>query len=217
VVSAAEVQFVYVFSGMLVLGAVFLLFLPALRHTWTYAATRRSVGILLAVVALVAVGAVILVITATSDPAYFLPIAVITVGLRLGSPFLLYRGIQDRFDSLRFWGVIRWAVAFGFLGFAAFLVYHVALIVSGSEPPIVASLSEKLLMAVGASILLVRAGLRIRPHEAIGAWPVWSAALLFAIAFVVVLPYAIPAFEIVYAVSGIVGWSLAFVTAIRDV
>ncbi len=216
-VSAAEVQLVYVFSGMLVLGAVFLVFLPALHHAWTYGASRRSWAVLIAAVALVAIGALVLVVAATSDPVYFIPIAGITVGLRLGSPFLLYRGIRDRFDASRFWGVIRWVVGLGCLGFAAFLAYHVALIVSGVEPPIVASLSEKLLMALGASILIVRAGLRIRPREATAAWPYWSAALLFSIAFVVVLPYAIPAFEIAYAVSGAVGWSVAFVAAARDV
>ncbi|HEX9341606.1 MAG TPA: hypothetical protein VF992_10640 [Thermoplasmata archaeon] len=217
VVSAAEVQLVYVFSGMLVLGAVFLVFLPALHHAWTYAASRRSLGLLIAVVALVAIGALALVVAATSDPVNFIPIAGITVGLRLGSPYLLYRGIRDRFETSRVWGVVRWVVALGFLGFAAFLAYHVALIASGVEPPVVASLSEKLLMAFGASVLIVRAGLRIRPREATAGWPYWSAAVLFAIAFVVVLPYAIPAFEIAYAVSGAVGWSAASVAAARDI
>jgi len=40
--------------------------------------------------------------------------------------------------------------------------------------------------------------------------------VLFAIAFVVVLPYAIPAFELVYVVTGIVGWSIGVVAVISD-
>src|SRR5207249_3868306 len=73
-----------------------------------------------------------------------------------------------------------------------------------------------LVMALGASILIVRAGLRMRPRETAEMWPIWSAAVLFAVAFVVVLPYAIPAFELVYVVSGIVGWSIGIVAVIYD-
>jgi hypothetical protein len=48
------------------------------------------------------------------------------------------------------------------------------------------------------------------------AWPFWASAVLLALAFVVVLPYAVPAFEIVYAVSGLIGWSLGVLVIIRD-
>jgi len=98
----------------------------------------------------------------------------------------------------------------------AILAYHLLLLASGSEPANVAVFSEQLVMALGASLLIVRAGLRIRPREAGEMWPIWSAAVLFAIAFVVVLPYAIPAFELVYVVTGIVGWSISVVAVISD-
>jgi hypothetical protein len=39
---------------------------------------------------------------------------------------------------------------------------------------------------------------------------------MLALAFVVVLPYAVPAFEVVYVVSGMVGWSLGVLVIIRD-
>src|SRR5207245_1909065 len=92
--------------------------------------------------------------------------------------------------------------------FAALIVLSLALAI--------AVLSEKLVMAVGASILIVRAGLRIRPRETSEMWPIWSAAVLFALAFVVVLPYAIPAFELGYVVSGIIGWSIGVVALVYD-
>src|SRR5437667_63497 len=144
------------------------------------------------------------------------PVAGITVGLRVASPFLLYRRVQDRLEARRWWSVFRWFVAVGFVVLIAILAYHLLLLASGSEPANVAVFSEQLVMALGASLLIVRAGLRIRPRETAEMWPIWSAAVLFAIAFVVVLPYAIPAFELVYVVSGIAGWSLGGVAVISD-
>jgi len=46
-------------------------------------------------------------------------------------------------------------------------------------------------------------------------WPIWMAATLFAIAFVVVAPYAFPTFEAVYLVSGLAGWILGAVMVSR--
>ena len=212
----AEIQLVYVFSALLVLGAVLLALLPALHHAWTFAASRRFVVVLIAVILILGIGAVLLVGSAISDPIYFLPIALVTVGLRLISPYLLYRRIEDRFEMNRTWRVMRWLVGFGFLGLAAILAYHLILIASGTEASGVAILSEQLIMALGASFLIVRAGLQVRPHEATELWPIWSAAVLFAVAFVVVLPYAVPAFETVYAASGLVGWSIAFAVVAFD-
>ncbi|TLZ68214.1 MAG: hypothetical protein E6K06_07940 [Methanobacteriota archaeon] len=212
----AEIQLVYVFSALLGLGAVLLALFPALHHAWTFAASRRFVVVLIAVILILGIGAVLLVGSAISDPIYFLPIALVTVGLRLISPYLLYRRIEDRFDTNRTWRVVRWLVGFGFLGLAAILAYHLVLIASGTEASGVAILSEQLIMALGASFLIVRAGLQVRPREATELWPIWSAAVLFAIAFVVVLPYAVPAFETIYAASGLVGWSIAFVVVAFD-
>jgi len=65
-------------------------------------------------------------------------------------------------------------------------------------------------------VLIVRAGLRIRPRESNSVVPFWASAILLALAFVVVLPYAVPAFAIVYAVSGLVGWSLGLLLIVRD-
>jgi len=216
IATGAEVQLVYLFAGLLVLGSVLLAFLPLLHHTWTFGASRRLFLVLLVVILALGIGAVVLVNSAISDPVYFLPIAGITVGLRVASPFLLYRRIQDRLEVRRWWSVFHWFVAGGFVVLIGILAYHLLLLASGSEPANVAVFSEQLVMALGASLLIVRTGLRIRPREAAEMWPIWSAAVLFAIAFVVVLPYAIPAFELVYVVTGIVGWSIGVVAVISD-
>src|SRR3989442_1953482 len=163
--TAAEIQLVYVFSALLVLGAVLLALLPPLHHAWTFAASRRFVVVVIAVILLLGIGAVLLIGSAISDQIYFLPIALVTVGLRLISPYLLYRRVEDRFDTNRTWRVMRWLVGFGFLGLAAILAYHLILIASGTEASGLAILSEQLIMALGASFLIVRAGLQVRPHR----------------------------------------------------
>lgn len=214
--TAAEAPFVFLFSGMLAIAAVLLAFVPALHHAWTFAASRRTWAFLIAVILVSAVGAVLLVGAGATDPAYFLPIAAITVSLRLSSPVLVYRRIRDRFDPTNWWKGLRWLLALAFTGLVAVLVYHLARLTSGSQGVDVAILSEQLAMALGASVLIVRASLRVRPREATSAWPFWTSAVLLALAFVVVLPYAVPAFEIVYAVSGLIGWSLGLLVIIRD-
>ncbi len=216
VATGTEVQLIYLFAAMLVAGSILLAFFPILHHAWTFTASRLIFAALIVTVLAVGVAAVLLVNSAISDPVYFVPIAGVTVTLRLSSPFLLYRRIEDRAEATRWWTVLRWSVAGGFVVLVGILVDHLVLLASGSEPANVAIFSEKLVMAVGASILIVRAGLRIRPRETTEMWPIWSAAVLFALAFVVVLPYAIPAFELIYVVSGIIGWSIGIVAIVYD-
>jgi hypothetical protein len=68
--------------------------------------------------------------------------------------------------------------------------------------------SEQLAMAIGASVVVVRGAMRIRPRGVFDLWPAWTAATLLAVAFVVVAPYAFPGFAIAYVVSGLIGWTV---------
>jgi hypothetical protein len=146
----------------------------------------------------------------------FAPIAAVTAGLRIGSPTLLYRNVRERFEAKRPWGVLRWILLVAFLGLAGFLL--VRLIVGPSPGTTVGALvlSEQLVMALGASALFARFALRVRPQERVSLWPVWLAALFFAIAFLVVAPYAFPTFAIVYTASGLAGWILGALVLWRD-
>jgi len=137
------------------------------------------------------VAAVFLVTYSISDPAYFLPVASVTSALRIASPSLLYRRLRERFEARRSWSVIR----------ALF----------GIACAVFAALSEQLAMAAGASSLMVRMALRVRPVDTLELWPVWLSATSLAIAFVLVAPYAFPGFMIAYVVSGLVGWVLGAV------
>jgi hypothetical protein len=213
---SAETDLAYVFAGLLAASAVLLLFLPVLRHISLFAVNRVLSAMIVLGMLVLAVGAVVLVVLAVSTPAYFAPIAAVTAGLRIGSPTLLVRKVRDRFEATRTWSVLRWVLLIAFLGLAGFLLVH--LIVGPSPGTTVGTLvlSEQLVMALGASALFARFALRVRPQERVSLWPVWLAALLFAIAFLVVAPYAFPAFAIVYTASGLVGWLLGAAMLWRD-
>src|SRR5439155_25165080 len=113
--AAGEVQLIYLFSGLLAFGAVFLAFVPALHHAWTFAVSKRTFAVLLAVSLGIAVVAVLFVTYALSDPLYFLPISLITVGLRMASAFLPYRAIHERFAANRWWIACRLVLTIAFL------------------------------------------------------------------------------------------------------
>ena len=209
--AAAEAPFAYAFAALLALGSAVLLFVPLFRHLSDSAAGRRAfaasgAGLLgLGTAAIVAVG------SASSNPMAFLPVAAGTVVLRMASPTLLYRGIRDRFESLVTWRGLRVGLAVVFLGFAGLVAYNLIHLLAGATPPWIAGLSEQCAMAFGTSFLIVRTAFRLRPRLTAELWPLWLSAIAIALAFVVVAPYAFPAFAIAYAASGLVGWILGVV------
>ena len=211
-----ETDLAYGFAGLLAASAVLLLFLPVLRHISLFAVNRLVSGVIVLGILLLAVGAIVLVVLAVSNPSYFAPIAAVTVGLRIGSPALLYRKIRERLEATRTWSILQWILLVAFLGLASFLLVH--LIIGPSPGTTVGALvlSEQLVMALGASALFARFALRVRPQERVSLWPVWLAALFFAIAFLVVAPYAFPGFAIAYTASGLVGWLLGALVLWRD-
>ena len=211
-----ETDLAYLFAALLAVSSVLLLFLPVLRHVSLFAANRVLSGVVLVGMVILAVGAVALVVLAVSNPTYFAPIAAVTAALRIGSPMLLYRNIRERFEARRGWAALQWVLLAGFLGLAGFLVVHLVVGSSLGTGIGALALSEQLVMAIGASLLFARFALRARPKERAALWPVWLAALLFAIAFLVVAPYAFPGFAIIYGASGVVGWTLGAVVLWRD-
>jgi len=211
-----ETDLAYVFAALLAMSSVLLLFLPLLRHVSLFAVNRIISILILLGMLILAVGALVLVVLAVSNPIYSAPIAGIAGALRIGSPPLLYRKVRDRFEERRVWGALRGLLLLAFLALAGFLVVHIVVGPSSSTTIGAFVVSEQLIMAVGASALFVRFAFRVRPQERGYLWPVWFSALLFAIAFLVVAPYAFPGFAIVYAASGVVGWSLGAVVLWRD-
>lgn len=209
----AEAPFVYAFAALLAAASVAILFMPLFRHLRAVASGRSAFA--LGLIGLVGLsGAAIFGITsATTDAVYFVPLAAVTVVLRLASPTLLYRGIRERLDSQKAWPGIQILLMILFIALALLLAYNLLHILAGQAPPWQTGLSEQLAMAFGASFLIMRTAFRLRPRFTIELWPVWLSATAFAIALIVIAPYAFPAFAVVYVTSGLVGWIGAVLVA----
>jgi hypothetical protein len=204
-----------VFATLLAGGGVVAFYVPILRRA--YDSATRGIGLFLL---LGAMGVTILLVAAlvalaTSDPGLLAPIVVVIVVLRIASPPLLYWRVREALDTRRSWEALRPLVLLGFLLLASLLVGQL-LGVLGGTASVALNVSDQLLMAGGASVLLVRFGMRARPREATEWWPVWSGAILLGVAFLVVAPYAFPGFASVYVASGIAGWTVGAVVAHLD-
>jgi hypothetical protein len=213
---ADEPGLVYLFAGLLVVGAVILLFIPLVRHVRLFSPSPFVSWLIALAILALAAGAIALVLLTIFNPLYSLPIVAVTVGLRMASPTLLYRKVKDRFEPSRWWASLRILAIIGFLGLAGFLLYELAVLFLEGPRLGPLALSEQLIMAVGASTLVVRFAFRALPKDRGGLVPVWLAAILFGVAFVVVAPYVFPEFAAAYLASGLVGWIIGAVAIRRD-
>src|SRR2546428_6845663 len=96
-----ETDLAFVFAALRAMSSVLLLFLPLLRHVSLFAVNRIISILILLGMLLLAVGAIVLVVLAVSNPIYSAPIAGIAGALRIGSPPLLSRKVRDRFEERR--------------------------------------------------------------------------------------------------------------------
>jgi len=211
---SAEASYVYAFAVSLAIGSAVLLFVPLFRYLRDVAAGRSPLLLAVGGMLGLSVAAIFGITSAPSDPALLLPLAAVTVVLRLASPTLLYRGIRDRLEARRTWPAIRLFLGIAFVGFAALLVYGLIAVLLGQVPPWPATLSEQFAMALGASFLVLRTAYRFRPRFTAELWSFWMSATAFAVAFIVISPYAFPAYAMAYWVSGLLGW-MAGLVALR--
>src|SRR2546422_7214625 len=119
-----ETDLAYVFAALLAVSSVLLLFLPLLRHVSLFAVNRIVSILILLGMLLLAVGAIVLVVLAVSNPIYSAPIAGIAGALRIGSPPLLYRKVRDRFEERRGGAAPQGVPFVAFLRPAGFLGLH---------------------------------------------------------------------------------------------
>lgn len=209
---ASEAQLVTLFAALVAIGAVVLLFLPVVRRAWYSAAGPLGYTVVVAGMLAASVFAVALVSLAASDSAFATPLVLVVIVLRLASPSLLYLRLRTRLEAKALWDAARPAAAVVFVGLAGALVVRGIGLVPATVS-LVVGLSDQALMAAGASVLFLRLALRARPAGVDGGIVVWLAGLLFGIAFLVVAPYAFPAYAFWYLVSGVAGWTLGAVVA----
>lgn len=205
---------VVLFAALLVLGAVLLLFAPLF-----YRLVRSrlwALSFVLAVPALL-VGAIgIAFVESTfSEPVVLVPVVLLVFGARVMSPTLAFFKVRERFEGASHWPLVKLGLLLGFVLFAVYLASH------GFRDPGTASgdpvlFLEKLVMAGGTAFVFLRIYWRFMPAGSYNRFMVWIAAILFSMAIAVVAPFAFPAYGILYALSGLMGWFIGAAVALKS-
>jgi len=211
-----ETQLAFLFGGLLAAGSVVLLFVPLLRRAWTYATSPLGFALVVGPMLALGVGAIALVALAISNPLFLIPVVAVAATLRVGSPVFLYRMLRTWFEEKKGWAALRLLVLAGFVALVGYLVYDLVRFPAAPPAAGVAVLSAQFVMALGASAAIVSVAFRAKPKERRALWPLWLSAILFATAFIVVAPYAFPAFVTAYSVAGIAGGVLGVVALWYD-
>ncbi|MEE9236330.1 MAG: hypothetical protein V3U52_00865 [Thermoplasmata archaeon] len=216
---ANEEILAFLFAGMLISGTLIVLLSPIMFRLTKDATPWKLYGLLALILGIMGLSLYV-VYLALSEPLFFLPFVALVVGLRVVSPIFLFRSLGDRFETKRFWVVLKIILAIGYVGFAGYLVYAILselfADVFGQAQSTATILSEQLLMAAGGAFIMIRVFTKILP-EALREKPTtWVSAILLSLAFAVMAPYAFPNYDIAYRLAGLAGWIMGFVVIWRS-
>lgn len=210
---ANEEILAFLFAGMLIAGTLLVLLSPLLFRLTQEITKWKLYGVLALVLGVMGIS-LFVVYLALEEPLFFLPFVVLVVGLRVASPALLYRALEDRLETHALWTPLKVLLAVAFVGFAAYLAYSLLLTLFESvvgPQSSTALLSEQILMAIGGSFAIVRLFTRILPESLRERPTVWLSAILLSLSLAVMAPYAFPGYEAYYRLAGLGGWILGFV------
>ncbi len=200
----AEEDLVSLFAILLILGSVLLLFAPLFFRLMRNGLWALTFLMTVPALILVALG-LSFVEFSFQDPIYLAPVVAVVFGMRVASPTLAFFKIRERMGPTNAWFPTRILLLLTFMGFGFYLAYRGFINPEGAEAdPIL--ISEKLIMALGTAFVFLRLYLRVVPKGSYNMLLVWAAAILFSLAFAVVAPFAFPAYGILYALSGFMGW-----------
>jgi hypothetical protein len=173
-----------------------------------------AIGLVLAVPAflLVTTGLSFIQLSFT-DPTVLGPVVAVVFGMRVVSPTLAYFSVRQRLEGRSSWTPARFGLVAGFVTLG---IYVSITGFGGTSPVDPILISERILMAVGTVFIFLRFHLKVMPHGSQAMFVVWLAAILFSMAFAVVAPFAFPAYGVLYAVSGTMGWLIGAAIAMKS-
>ncbi|MDX1534022.1 MAG: hypothetical protein R3291_00180 [Thermoplasmata archaeon] len=207
----AEQELVSLFAVLLIAGATLMLFAPlfyrlAREGLWIF-------GLVLAVPALLLVTlGLSFVQLSFADPAVLAPVVAVVFGMRVVSPTLAFFGVRTRLEGKRAWSGARVGLVAGFATMGVYAALGGVWQAPTMDPLL---LSERVAMAAGTAFVFLRFQLKVMPHGSYDMFVLWLAAILFSSAFAVVAPFAFPAYAVLYAVSGTMGWFIAATVAVK--
>ncbi len=207
----AEQELVTLFAVLLISGAILILFAPLF-----YRLAREGLWIFCLILAVPAVLLVTLGLSfiqlSFADPAVLAPVVAVVFGLRVISPTLAFFKVRERLEGTGSWIPARVGLAGGFVTLGIFVAVTGFWEISSLDPILI---SERIAMAVGTAFVFLRFQARVMPHGSYDMFVVWLAAILFSLAFALVAPFAFPAYAVLYALSGTMGWLIGAAVAMK--
>ena len=207
----AEQELVTLFAVLLISGAILILFAPIF-----YRLARQGLWFFSFVLAVPAVLLVTLGLSfiqlGFADPAVLAPVVAVVFGMRVVAPTLTFFSVRQRLEGKGSWTAVRMGLIVGFVTLGIYMA------TSGFwETPLVdlILISERIAMAVGTAFIFLRFQLKVMPRGSYDKFVVWLAAILFSLAFSVVAPFAFPAYAVLYALSGTMGWLIGAAVAMK--
>lgn len=208
----AEQQLVTLFAVLLISGAILVLFAPLF-----YRLARNG---LWAISFVLAVPAFLLITLGLSfvelsfaNPAILAPVVTVVFGMRLVSPTLAFFKVREQLEGRQAWTPARLGLVGGFAALGIYVGFAGFGDTSAVDPILI---SEKIVMAFGTAYVFLRLHLKVMPKGSYNMFVLWLAAILFSLAFAVVAPFAFPAYAVLYAVSGVMGWLIGAAVGVKS-
>ncbi|MFQ5553360.1 MAG: hypothetical protein ACE5EW_06545 [Thermoplasmata archaeon] len=208
----AEHELITLFAVLLLSGGILVLFAPVF-----YRLARNglwAIGFVLAVPAflLVTLGLSFIQLS-FADPAVLAPVVALVFGMRIVAPTLAFFKVRERLEGRSSWNPARLGLLAGFVTLGIYVGITGFGGASAIDPILI---SERILMAVGTAFIFLRFQVKVMPRGSYDLFVVWVAAILFSLAFAVVAPFAFPAYAVLYALSGIMGWLIGAAVAMKS-
>ncbi|MFQ5919644.1 MAG: hypothetical protein ACE5I4_06315 [Thermoplasmata archaeon] len=207
----AEQELVTLFAVLLISGAILILFAPIF-----YRLARQGRWILSFVLAVPALLLVTLGLSfvqlSFADPAILAPVVAIVFAMRLAAPTLTFFNVRERLEGKSSWTPARMGLIGGFVTLGVYVGMS-GFWESPAIDPIL--ISERIAMAVGTAFIFLRFQVKVMPRGSYDMFVLWLGAILFSLAFALVAPFAFPAYAVLYAVSGTMGWLIAAAVAMK--
>jgi len=209
---AENFSLIYFFSSViLLLGLFFLVFPLLLRLIYTRKIKTFDVKTFFFVttIVLLVVSSSQLVYYSSEHPKILLPFVLLSCALKFGSPAMMVKKMRQKEQDSEKWQRKKKLLFLVSLVAAIYII--ISTLSSGKELNIVETLMTTFASAYGFSRIYLETLFKYRKSsEQKGAWFHWLAGFFIGVAFIVLIPFLVPDYTMIFKLSGGIGWLGAF-------
>ena len=202
---AENYSFIYFLASVvLLLGLFFLAFPLLLKLAYTRrirAFDIKTVLFLTILIALV-VAASQLVYYSSKNPALLLPFVVLSCALKFGSPATMMQKMRDKATDREAWASKKKLLFYLSLGAG---IYTIATTLTDEAA---VTMVETLLTTFASAYSFSKIYLEIlfKYSKTKGNWFNWLAGFFIGVSFIILIPFLVPEFALIYKLTGGLGW-----------